>query len=91
MNWQPIETAPKDGTIVLAWDGRAVYVAFYGRYALWNEMSWIGGHCKVAHITQPTHWMPLPEPPKGGAERVALREPIIQSQQYNDEVYKDGA
>lgn len=58
--WQPIETAPKDGTLVLTWgECRAQYAVSY-----WDE-EWLtdfrekGGY----QIVYATHWMPLPEPP----------------------------
>ena len=67
-NWQPIETAPKDGTEILGWTGSMFLIVE------WNEQKW---HKKPApywdsgrpSITwmreygQPTHWMPLPDPP----------------------------
>jgi hypothetical protein len=63
--WRPIETAPKDGSLILVWDGRGYGVAFWGRCGSpMNRLAWIGGHCKIDHIDQPTRWMPLPEPPK---------------------------
>ena len=54
--WQPIETAPKDGSsimlfphfIVTHWDGE-------------EEMNWAGSR-RVAF----THWRPLPAPPSEG-------------------------
>ena len=62
--WQPIETAPKDGRWVLVFIPEA-YNWHYGERhcAKWvsRESGWsmpgIGG-------LSPTHWMPLPEPPK---------------------------
>ena len=57
--WQPIETAPKDGTQCLL--SNDVYKEIAG----WDELnnSWI---CTAGFIEFiPTHWMPLPKPPKG--------------------------
>lgn len=69
--WQPIETAPKDGTTILvscADDGFGKVVCaaiwFYGEYDA--DTGWylyeIAGDCLMGPI--PTHWMPLPSPPK---------------------------
>jgi hypothetical protein len=55
--WQPIETAPKDGTVILAWRKHAtipMIVRFY--YGEWDSDG--------VHVSHLTHWMPLPEPPK---------------------------
>jgi hypothetical protein len=78
--WQPIETAPKDGTRVIVYPilvpslfrrtGRSD--ASYMRplepaIAYWygpeSNGYWVGVHHRDAK-TNPTHWMPLPEPPK---------------------------
>jgi hypothetical protein len=53
--WQDIDTAPKDGQIVLLAKGREQGVAFF-REGRWQ----LGGHM---YFSRPTHWMPLPEPP----------------------------
>ena len=60
-DWQPIETAPKDGTFIL--------VAVSGDFALHIMLVWwIDGWCwdmtNTPIVGEPTHWMPLPEPPK---------------------------
>jgi hypothetical protein len=72
--WQPIETAPKDGTLVL------LYCIWYKNinvdYAYLGDI-FVGGYSndkcydrwlvywddQETKIT-PTHWMPLPKPPK---------------------------
>ena len=70
MNWKPIETAPKDGTPLLAWDGD-VFVAYYD-----VSVNYRGQECKILIDkrrgewagSRPTHWMPLPQPPTTEAE-----------------------
>lgn len=64
MTWQPIETAPKDGTEILLYVGIMKH-----DYAVahWNERYWqMGVHQDrfYSEFGQPTHWMPLPEAPK---------------------------
>lgn len=106
MQWQPIETAPKDNDI-LVWFDHAADPYFnpddphkLTAYAAWAEggdflagegfciAKWHGPHFEAedeygsgywlpaawfAHqngdyevVCNPTHWMPLPTPPKGG-------------------------
>lgn len=62
--WQGIESAPKDGTSFLGYEAidETIYVAFYdanfkGFYLIGDGYNDYKGY--------PTHWMPLPEPPKG--------------------------
>jgi hypothetical protein len=58
--WQPIETAPQDGTSVLIWivgampGGHADVAQFY------NSSWWFSAQNPSSVVT---HWMPLPEPP----------------------------
>lgn len=70
--WQPIETAPRDGTPILIFDPlRHVRIARWGDTFLASR---IDGRSQpifgfVVVDTQfvkadPTHWMPLPDPPK---------------------------
>jgi hypothetical protein len=68
MNWQPIETAPKDGTKVLVYEERLgiMHVASL-QSAQYGELQWLVGEFDYDFpylFTQPSHWMPLPEPPK---------------------------
>ena len=68
--WQPIETAPKDGTWVFMttrcgilniarWNKRHPDLGMHGR---WESKS------NASHILRPTHWMPLPAIPTQDAE-----------------------
>lgn len=72
--WQPIETAPKDGTRVLLFRPRHGVVC--GRWdddkyakrvrPYWsNDQERLWGTLETRD-NQPTHWMPLPEPPVDG-------------------------
>lgn len=63
MEWQPIETAPKDGTAILIakspcdhWAG--MFVAY------WSDDldEWFYSINRI--VRQPTHWMPLPAAPE---------------------------
>ena len=71
--WQPIETAPKDGRMIML---RAHSEKWQGP-AYWDGMTWIcfrvpkdgfpAGHTFLwAFNAGPTHWRPLPAPPKDG-------------------------
>lgn len=56
--WQPIETAPKDGTEILTFK-----IGNYKRRILAIHW-WDGSHFKSrSYIPNPTHWMPLPSRP----------------------------
>jgi hypothetical protein len=60
-DWQPIETAPKDGTNLLVTDGKITALGWHDEFDA-PEDPWCG------YIKRPTHWMPLPPPPKKGDE-----------------------
>lgn len=60
--WQPIETAPKNGRPVLvAWANKPTWapVTAYVGDGQWHDED-------EAIYRDPTHWMPLPDPPKEG-------------------------
>jgi hypothetical protein len=61
--WQPIETAPRDGTRVLASVG--VGPAAWRTIASYSDIlkCWCG---EGLVFNRPTHWMPLPPPPNEG-------------------------
>jgi hypothetical protein len=86
-DWQPIDTAPKDGSRVLVFNGKYVILAYYGNARIWDEDNdkildedeedycrshWViheveDDYYYSSHLlgeNEPTHWMPLPEPPK---------------------------
>jgi hypothetical protein len=73
--WQPIKTAPIDGTEILVTDGETVSTCFYfisdnPDYASFVRSS--GGELIDISVStywnllfkNPTHWMPMPTPPK---------------------------
>jgi hypothetical protein len=57
MDWQPIETAPRDGTEILVWGGGHDVASVWWQDG--DEDVWFNGDV----IVHPTHWMPLPKPP----------------------------
>lgn len=75
--WQPIESAPKDGTEIIAVDNSALTPTPY--VVCWKYNTWVVGGKTVCifvddedigvdvndiFFLKPTHWMPLPEPVK---------------------------
>ena len=66
--WLPIETAPKDGTSFLSYNHPG-YNCF--QVVAWDlKYGWLifnngeNGDFFIEAILPPTHWMPLPAPPK---------------------------
>jgi hypothetical protein len=69
--WHPIETAPKDGTLVLLhpsghWTADVNSDCEVGYWDVDCE-EWIAAGSRADDYTGPTHWMPLPEPPSPAA------------------------
>ena len=67
--WRPIKTAPRDGTPFLAyWGGDVIETQIrIRRLSLRGEMwfeSVAGERAYVDGDAGPTHWLPLPPPPK---------------------------
>lgn len=81
--WQPIETAPKDKTLLLygrqvggskddlaGWDGNIVASGYWDGI----DGSWcVTGSTWRGPFIGPTHWMPLPEPPPAPSQRTEER------------------
>ncbi len=64
--WQPIETAPKDGTEILVFIDGNIFQAHQDEQLDWC-MPFAKAHgcgCCGWNDDKPTHWMPLPPPPK---------------------------
>ena len=72
--WQPIETAPKDGTTILLYrpdalpwgrvtPGKWEEQKYHKRPAPFWEIWYKIGGAYESRTWEPTHWMPLPEPP----------------------------
>lgn len=66
MTWKPIETAPKDGTVI------DLFYENYGRVTdckwcnnKWSDKDDYGGHISSISLPHenPTHWMNIPEAP----------------------------
>ena len=71
MNWKPIETAPKTGESILAYFPLEGLSSRFPRRCIvyWSDSQrdWIFSGRAASGYSEgynPTHWMPLPEPPK---------------------------
>ena len=57
MTWQPIETAPRDGKLIVVYTKGFIDIAFWnGPLGYWETLAFY-------ESKRATHWMPLPEPP----------------------------
>ena len=58
--WKPIETAPRTSKAILVWcpERKNIYIVCW-----FDEWQHFCGTGRTLNET-PTHWMPLPEPPK---------------------------
>jgi hypothetical protein len=74
MTWQPIETAPKDGTKLLLFYPNLNYPIRLGHYSksehrehdkiTYQNEGWVAGGFSFGRKDPvPSHWMPLPGPP----------------------------
>lgn len=76
--WQPIETAPKDGTVLILWNGATLGTGSWEAYARDELGNAIGINTEdqpdcidrwewtgegFETSPAPTHWQPMPEPP----------------------------
>jgi hypothetical protein len=80
MNWQPIATAPRDGTDIIVMyhhnETQIVHAAFWldlqdmdseetEQVGWWSYDKSEAARVMLTGFLTPTHWMPLPEPPEG--------------------------
>lgn len=71
MVWEPIETAPRDGSPILLYVVKVAdeYTRAVGQYDGWRNIDvgyWELGlnDWHTVHSGEPTHWMPLPPAPQ---------------------------
>lgn len=61
--WQPIETAPKDGTDIIVnmpqVESGCTFIYWKDGWRLTYDGKFLG-----PHVIKPTHWMPLPDAPE---------------------------
>lgn len=65
--WQPIETAPKDGTKIIGLREGQARQCYWGEYYP-KQYVWFTGRTLPTmsaepETFQPTHWIPFPSPP----------------------------
>jgi hypothetical protein len=76
-DWQPMDTAPKDGTtkILLWWEHSGVGIGWWAYDEIWQERKWAhkamehgwqceGDACIPVNQEDCTHWMSLPGGPQ---------------------------
>jgi len=65
--WEPIATAPKDGTVLLGYSAR--WAMDMPELVVWldgfriERAGWFTYQGRHRFVNQPTHWRPLPPPP----------------------------
>lgn len=68
--WQPIETAPKDGRLLLVFSECAPFIQDFITIRYWNKerkaftLPFNARNMVVLSFYKPSHWMPLPSPPR---------------------------
>lgn len=68
--WRPLETCPRDGTIIIIGSETNVYVAFWKQEWSWRKFRveksfhalWGLHERPEGESDNATHWMPFPEP-----------------------------
>jgi hypothetical protein len=65
-DWLPIETAPADQAVIVFADGAVGEAMLHANDGYGDGEWWWANEYQDYHAEEirPTHWMPLPEPPK---------------------------
>lgn len=77
--WQPIETAPKDGTAILATGGglddSVQIISYLEHVGAWetSEVTLDDRDDEADGYSRPTHWQPLPTPPRSSTDTERAR------------------
>jgi hypothetical protein len=80
--WQPIETAPKDGTELLLYGPFVPTGGTYMDIGRWTDYA-DGFWDWSADDSQPTHWMPLPSPPSYGQQDESTPAPQQNTEEHS--------
>lgn len=89
--WQPIETAPKDGTKFLAYPvfGKPCEV----HIVWWEKLVRVSGWRAMFGVwspREPTHWMPLPAPPDVKLDAANEGTGLVGARETMAEIIADG-
>jgi hypothetical protein len=89
-DWQPISTAPRDGTVIDLW-----FAGEWGRRmpdARWSEpiKAWVvdGRGCSYLDSPEITHWMPLPTSPQH-ADDIAFLARMLEAAEWQTRVSRE--
>jgi len=64
MDWNPIDTVPKNTTVLVFMED-GVFQGFYnGRFWIFPFANYHGCGCCSDIMDSPSHWMPMPQPPE---------------------------
>ena len=68
-SWRTIDSAPKNGTLVFAyWRQNHMETAYFKRGSWWGAVD-------SEEMNDPTHWMPLPKPPRRCSRKKKAKKP----------------
>ena len=67
--WRPMKDAPRDGTDIIVYDGDVRTISTFGKTAHvpiygFLKMAWSDPYDADLMDPEPSHWMPLPDPPE---------------------------